>query len=168
MHLWTIDPIERDILLATEAINKKKNNIAGHYVIMEIACTRTSHELFLVRQSYMSRFSTTLEEDVAHRSTGDFRKFLVPLVTAYRYEGPEINMTLAKSEAKTLHEKISSKAYNHDEFIRILTTRSKPQINATLNQYKDQFGKSINKVRKLYISISLHLTLYFYTCLHYL
>jgi hypothetical protein len=71
---------------------------------------------------------------------------LVPLVSSYRYEGDEVNMTLAKSEAKILHEKISEKAYNHEDIIRILATRSKAQINATLNHYKNEFGNDINKV----------------------
>ena len=71
----------------------------------------------------------------------------MPLLTAYRYEGPEVNMTLASAEAKILHEKICEKAYNHEELIRILTTRSKAQLNATLNHYNDHFGNNINKVR---------------------
>jgi len=55
-------------------------------------------------------------------------------------------MTLAKSEAKLLHEKIEKKAYNDEDLIRILTTRSRAQLNATLNQYKNEFGNAINKV----------------------
>lgn len=55
-------------------------------------------------------------------------------------------MTLAKSEAKILHQKISEKACSDDDLIRILATRSKAQINATLNQYKNEFGNDINKV----------------------
>lgn len=73
-------------------------------------------------------------------------QLLVPLVSAFRYEGDEVNMTLAKTEAKILHEKISHKAYNDEEIIRILSTRSKTQINATLNHYNNQFGNAINKV----------------------
>jgi len=53
---------------------------------------------------------------------------------------------LAKSEAKILHEKISDKAYSDEEIIRILTTRSKAQLNATLNHYNNAFGNAINKV----------------------
>lgn len=67
-------------------------------------------------------------------------------MSSYRYEGDEVTLTLAKTEAKLLHEKISKKAYNDDELIRILATRSRAQINATLNHYKDEFGKDINKV----------------------
>jgi annexin A7/11 len=71
---------------------------------------------------------------------------LVPLVSAFRYEGEEVNTILAKSEAKILHEKISDKAYSDEEIIRILTTRSKAQLNATLNHYNNAFGNAINKV----------------------
>lgn len=57
-----------------------------------------------------------------------------------------MNITLAKSEAKILHEKISNKAYNDEDLIRILATRSKAQINATLNQYKNVYGNDIDQV----------------------
>ena len=73
-------------------------------------------------------------------------QLLVPLVSSFRYEGDEVNLTLAKSEAKILHETISDKAYTHEELIRILTTRSKAQLNATLNHYNNEFGNDINKV----------------------
>ncbi|PRQ21443.1 putative peroxidase [Rosa chinensis] len=140
--LWTLDPAERDAFLANEATKKWTSS---NQVLAEIACSRSSHGLLLARQEYHSRYKKSLEEDVAHHTTGDFRKLLVPLVSSYRYEGDEVNMTLAKSEAKLLHEKISDKEYNHEEIIRILATRSKAQINATLNHYKNEFGNDINK-----------------------
>ncbi|KAJ0988406.1 hypothetical protein J5N97_006762 [Dioscorea zingiberensis] len=140
--LWTLDPAERDALLANEAARKWH---PGNNVIIEIACARSSEELFAIRRAYHARYKRSLEEDVAAHTTGDFRKLLVPLVSAYRYEGPEVNMTLAKSEAKILHGKIAEKAYSHEEIIRILTTRSKAQVIATLNHYNDEFGNPINK-----------------------
>lgn len=70
-------------------------------------------------------------------------------MSSYRYGGDEVNLTLAKTEAKLLHEKISEKAYNDDDLIRILATRSKAQVNATVNQYKNQFGNDINKVMRV-------------------
>ena len=71
---------------------------------------------------------------------------MVPLVSAYRYDGPEVNTSLAHSEAKILHENIHKKAYSDEEVIRILTTRSKAQLLATFNSYRDQFDHPINKV----------------------
>lgn len=84
-------------------------------------------------------------------------QLLVPLVSAYRYEGAEVNLTLAKSEAKMLHEKISDKAYDHEDLIRILTTRSKAQLIATFNHYNDAIGNPVNKVYTLLlIKLFLH------------
>ncbi|WP_438794253.1 hypothetical protein, partial [Salmonella sp. NW1098] len=51
-----------------------------------------------------------------------------------------MNNILAKSEAKILHAKIAEKEYNDDEVIRILTTRSKAQLLATLNNYNNEYG----------------------------
>ncbi|KAK4387730.1 Annexin D1 [Sesamum angolense] len=140
--LWTLDPPERDAYLANEATKKRTSS---NQVLVEIACTRSPKELLLAREAYHARFKKSLEEDVAYHTSGDFRKLLVPLVSSYRYAGDEVNLTLAKAEAKLLHEKISEKAYSCDDIIRILTTRSKAQINATLNQYKNEFGNDINK-----------------------
>jgi hypothetical protein len=72
---------------------------------------------------------------------------LVGLVTAFRYEGDEINARLANSEADTLHDAIKDKGFNHEEVIRILTTRSETQLTATFNRYRDDHGSSITKVQ---------------------
>ncbi|KAI3824460.1 hypothetical protein L1987_05920 [Smallanthus sonchifolius] len=140
--LWTLEPAERDAYLVNEATKKLT---ASNWVIMEVACTRSSDQLLCARKAYHAKYKKSLEEDIAHHTSGDFRKLLVPLVSAFRYEGDEVNMSLAKSEAKTFHQKICDKAYNDDEVIRILATRSKPQLNATFNHYNDQFGNAITK-----------------------
>jgi annexin A7/11 len=140
--LWILDPYERDAVLAEEAARKW---CPRNHVLIEVACTRSSKDLFSVRQAYHAKFKRSLEEDVASHIQGEFRKLLLPLVCAYRYEGPEVNMRLAKSEAKILHEKIGDKAYDDDEVIRILTSRSKAQLCATFNHYVDEFGNEIEK-----------------------
>ncbi|KAK8609294.1 hypothetical protein V6N13_061743 [Hibiscus sabdariffa] len=73
------------------------------------------------------------------------RSLLIGLVSAIRYEGEEINKTLAKSEAKVLHEAIKDKELNNDEVIRILTTRSKLQLQLIFNVYREEQGTSITK-----------------------
>ena len=73
-------------------------------------------------------------------------QLLVALVSAFRYDGQEINTRLANSEATILHDAIKDKAFNHEEVIRILITRSKMQLIATFNRYRDNQGTSITKV----------------------
>lgn len=140
--IWTLTPAERDAYLANEAT---KRFTSSNWVLMEIACTRSSRDLFAAKQAYHARYKKSLEEDVAYHTSGDFRKLLVPLVSTFRYDGGDVNMMLARTEAKILRDKISDKDYAHEELIRILTTRSKAQINATLNHYNDTFGNAINK-----------------------
>lgn len=75
-------------------------------------------------------------------------QLLVPLVSTFRYDGDDVNMILARVEACVLHEMVEKKAYTDENLIRILTTRSKAQVSATLNYYKNEFGISISKYLK--------------------
>ncbi|KAF4370588.1 hypothetical protein F8388_020174 [Cannabis sativa] len=140
--LWTMEPAERDAYLAYESTKRFTSN---QWVLVEIATTRSTHELILVRKAYHDRYKKCIEEDVAHHTHGDIRKLLLPLVSTLRYEGDEVNTTLAKAEAKILREKVTDNACNDDDFIRILCTRSKAQLNATLNHYNNSYGNSISK-----------------------
>lgn len=142
VYRWILDPEDRDAVLANVALRKSSD----FHVLVEIACVRSAEELLAVRRAYQARYKHSLEEDVAAHTTGDIRKLLVGLVTAFRYEGAEINARLAKSEANILHDAIKDKAFNHEEVIRILTTRSKTQLMATFNCFKDDQSNSITKV----------------------
>lgn len=73
-------------------------------------------------------------------------QLLVGLMTAFRYEGDEINARLANSEADILHDAIKDKEFNHEDFIRILTTRSRTQLMATFKRYRDDHGNSITRI----------------------
>ncbi|KAL9386360.1 hypothetical protein Peur_019484 [Populus x canadensis] len=141
VYRWVLDPEDRDAVLANVAIRKS----GDYHVIVEIACVLSSEELLAVRRAYHSRYKHSLEEDLAAHTTGDIRKLLVGLVTAFRYEGDEINTRLTNSEADILHDAIKEKAFNHEDVIRILTTRSKAQLMATFNRYRDDHGSSITK-----------------------
>ena len=73
------------------------------------------------------------------------------LVTSYRYVGEEINTRLAQSEAEILHKSIKEKKGSEEEVIRVLTTRSKTQLVAAFNRYREAHGISISKVTKYQI-----------------
>ncbi|KAK2636901.1 hypothetical protein Ddye_031693 [Dipteronia dyeriana] len=143
VYRWILDPADRDAVLANVAIRKLVN--PDYHVVLEIACTRSPEELLAVRRAYHARYKRSLEEDVAAHTTGDIRKLLVALVTAFRYTGDEVNARLAKSEAGILHDALKDKAFNHEEVIRIVSTRSKAQVMATFNCYRDDQGTSITK-----------------------
>ncbi|GMI80315.1 ANNEXIN 8, annexin 8 [Hibiscus trionum] len=139
---WILDPADRDGLLANSELRESSDE---HSVLVEISCTRSSEELMGIRRAYHARFKRSLEEEVADHTKGDTQKLLVALVSAFRYDGEEVNAKLAKSEAKDLHEAIKDKKLNTDDVIRILTTRSKLQLRATFNFYREEQDASINK-----------------------
>lgn len=142
VYRLVLEPEDRDAVLANAAIRKSETDFK---VIIELSCILSPQELLGVKRAYQNRYKHSLEEDVAARTTGDLRKLLVGLVSTYRYNGEEVNARLASSEADILHEAIKDKAFNNEEVIRILSTRSKAQLNATFNHYRDVNKTSITK-----------------------
>ncbi|PNX98628.1 annexin-like protein rj4-like, partial [Trifolium pratense] len=115
MYRWILEPAEREALLANIAL---KNANMNYHVIVEISCVSSPDELFIL---------------------------LLGLVSSFKYGGSEVNARLAQHEADILHEAIKNKNHNHEEVIRILTTRSKTQLVATFNRYRDDHGIAITK-----------------------
>lgn len=72
--LWTLDPAERDAILANEAVTKWH---PGNLVLVEITCARCADELVGTRRAYQARFKRSLEEDVAAHTKGDFRQVAI-------------------------------------------------------------------------------------------
>ncbi|GMI80316.1 ANNEXIN 8, annexin 8 [Hibiscus trionum] len=142
VYRWILDPADRDAVLAHVELRESSDE---HPVLVEISCTRSSEELLSIRRAYHARYKRSLEEEIFDNAKGDTRKLLIGMVSAFRFEGEEINKKLAKSEAKDLHEAIKDKKLDNDDVIRILTTRSKMQLQATFNCYREEEGTSITK-----------------------
>ncbi|VVB14275.1 unnamed protein product [Arabis nemorensis] len=140
--LWVLDPPERDAHLANLALQMP---VPDYKVLVEISCMRSPEDLLASRRAYRCLYKRSLEEDLASRTTGDIRRLLVAMATAYKYDGDEVDETLARSEAAVLHVEILAKAVDHEETIRVLSTRSSVQLSAIFNRYKDIYGRSITK-----------------------
>ncbi|KAI5681878.1 hypothetical protein M9H77_03106 [Catharanthus roseus] len=140
VYRWMLDPEDRDAVLLNIGIKK-----SNYRVVVEFACIYNSEEFLAVKRAYQNCYKHSLEEDLAQHTKGDVRQLLVGLASPYKYGGREINVKLAKSEAEALDGIMKDKVFNHEEVIRILTTRSNAQIVATLNHYKDNHGNAITK-----------------------
>ncbi|KAJ9699177.1 hypothetical protein PVL29_007997 [Vitis rotundifolia] len=140
---WILDPVERDAVLANEALKKARPD---YRVILETAYMKSPEELLAVKRTYQFLYKRSLEEDVASHTTGDMRRLLIAVVSVYRYEGEEIDEGVAHSEANILGDEIQGGALKGEEIIRILSTRSKTQLIATFNNYKQIHGTSITKL----------------------
>ncbi|KMT14582.1 hypothetical protein BVRB_4g073520 [Beta vulgaris subsp. vulgaris] len=139
---WVIDPVEREAILIFEALKKEKPD---YNLVAEIVCTKSPEELLTLKRAYHKIYKHALEEDVASHTRGKVRNFLVGIVSTYKYYGDEIDEILAYSDATTLHDEIQDKKSIHEEIIRIITTRSKQQLLATFNHFKDIHGTTITR-----------------------
>ncbi|KAL5972928.1 hypothetical protein ACLOJK_039734 [Asimina triloba] len=148
MHPW-----ESDARLAYDVVHKGQPS----EILIEIACTRSSKELLGARRAYHSLFHHSIEEEVAYVARGSNRSLLVALVSSFRYEGSWVNAEIAKSEAKILGKAIkeagTKKLLDNEDVIRILSTRSKLQLNATFGYYKEMFGEPVEKDLKDELSL---------------
>ncbi|KAL8259495.1 hypothetical protein R6Q59_027448 [Mikania micrantha] len=142
VYRWNLDPADRDAVLANVAIRKEN---CDYRVIIEVACTLSPEQLFSVKTAYQCRYNRSLEEDLASHTSSNLRMLLVGLVSIHRYQGNEVNLKLANSEASILRKAIEEKSFEHEDIVRIIITRSKPQLMATLNRYKDEHGCNITK-----------------------
>lgn len=75
-------------------------------------------------------------------------QFLVRLVSSYRYAGGEhVDDELARAEAAELHGAVvAQKQPLHGDVVRVISSRSKPQLKATFQHYKQHHGKSFDEV----------------------
>ncbi|KAI3827114.1 hypothetical protein L1987_01178 [Smallanthus sonchifolius] len=142
VYRWNLDPSDRDAVLANVALRKEN---CDYRVIIELSCTLSPQELFSIKCAYQCRYKRSLEEDIASHTSCDLPMLLVGLVSIHRYQGNEVNMKLANSESSILRNAIEEKSFNHEDILRIITTRSKPQLMATLNCYKDEHSCNITK-----------------------
>ncbi|KAI5681870.1 hypothetical protein M9H77_03098 [Catharanthus roseus] len=144
--LRTMHPWERDARLLKEDLVKEPPQFN---VIIEIACTRSSEELLGARRAYHSLFNQSIEEHISSHLRGVERRLLVALVSAYRYEGPNVNEERAKYDAKIFHDAIKGAGkkdlLQDEKIIMILATRSKSHIKALYKYYKEFNGKDLDE-----------------------
>ncbi|KAJ1292249.1 hypothetical protein BS78_02G377700 [Paspalum vaginatum] len=143
MILWTMDAAERDANLVHEAVKKKgEDHILA---LIEVSCASTPDHLMAVRKIYRQLFSCSIEEDLASSPAlqEPLNKMLISLVSSYRYAGEHVDMAVVKLEAAQLSEAIREKQLDRNVVVRIISTRSKPQLRATFQQYKEDQGTNI-------------------------
>ncbi|XP_044491141.1 annexin D3 [Mangifera indica] len=142
--MWTYDPAERHAILAHKSL-KKKFSVKRLQVIVEIACASSPYHLIAVRKAYCSLFDCSLEEDIVSIVPFALRKLLLGLVSSIRYDKELVDTELAKSEADVLHHVITSKRFDDDKVIHILSTRNFYQLRLTFECYRNKHANSIEQ-----------------------
>ncbi|XP_021902535.1 annexin-like protein RJ4 [Carica papaya] len=154
-------PSQVSVVEDAEALNKAfKGWGTDEKTVIVILGHRNAAQRKQIRMAYEEIYQEDLIKRLESEISGDFEvtkplififlhylRFhdIYALVTAFRYDGTEVDGRLANSEADILRDVIKDKEYNHEEVVRIVSTRSKPQLLATFNRYREEPGTSITK-----------------------
>jgi annexin A6 len=114
--------------------------------LIELLTTRSTQQITEAKEAYSTLFSRDLEKDLISDTSGHYRKTLVSLSTANRPTGNKVDKTQAKIDAKDLTEAgISKIGTDESKFLRILCSKSYAQIRATLDEYQNLNGHSLEE-----------------------
>jgi len=114
--------------------------------LIDVICTKDKHEMEMVGKAYNALYHKDLIEDIASKTSGDFRRILVSLASAGRDTEP-IDEDLAKSDVEALYDAGEGKWGTDEEtFNRIFAGRSLPQLRATFRAYTRKTGQDMATV----------------------
>ncbi|KAG0576189.1 hypothetical protein KC19_5G061800 [Ceratodon purpureus] len=169
--LWMMDPSERDALLLHEAL--REGGLKKDRAVIAMLCTRTTGQLYLIKQAYYSVFNETLENHLDGSGFVFFEpqtksiwafwrssepkikeppkralaitKLLLALARGSRPENSTVDRHIALTDAHQLNKVCSGRLGNEENLIRIFSTRSASQLTATMNFYQQHYGHDFEK-----------------------
>lgn len=114
-------------------------------VLIEILCTRSNQEIWLINEAYSRLFEKSLESDIKGDTSGHFERLLVSTVTGARSEAPA-DSDRAKETAVALYEAgVGQWGTDESIFNSILASESFQQLAHTFYEYQKLAGHTVVK-----------------------
>ncbi|TVU09784.1 hypothetical protein EJB05_43279, partial [Eragrostis curvula] len=164
LYLWTLEPADRDAIMAREAIDGGMT-VAGYRTLVEVFTRRKQNQLFFTKQAYLARFRRNLEQDMVtepshpyQRARSDiivswwFEQLLVALATSHKSHHDELSQHIAKCDARRLYDTKNSGAgsvVDEAVVLEMFSKRSIPQLRLAFCSYKHIYGHDYSKASKL-------------------
>uniref|UniRef100_A0A0A9F346 Annexin n=1 Tax=Arundo donax TaxID=35708 RepID=A0A0A9F346_ARUDO len=73
LYLWTLEPAERDAIMAREAVEGGAT-VAGYRALVEVFTRREQNQLFFTKQAYLARFRRNLEQDMVTEPSHPYQR----------------------------------------------------------------------------------------------
>ncbi|KAH7860165.1 hypothetical protein Vadar_010105 [Vaccinium darrowii] len=146
VYLRMSEPQERDAEIIREALFGWRVNIN---TLIEVVSTRSSSELHSIKQAYRSRYSSEIEQDMAHKISGSFKEILLTFLKSSPKYGGRVDISMSLCDAKTLYEAMDcGNSVDWKTIMSLLTQRNTPQIKSILSAYKELYGHEFSKFLK--------------------
>ncbi|XAR53065.1 hypothetical protein NMG60_11021462 [Bertholletia excelsa] len=145
-YLRMSEPQVRDAEMIMNSLHGGSVNLN---TLIEVACTRTSPELLIIKQVYRSRYNSNIDQEVALKVTGGFREILLAVFKSCHNNNGRVNMSMAMCDAKTLYEAMQSgKVIDQKTIISVISQRNTSQLKAILVSYKQLYGHELARSLK--------------------
>jgi len=114
--------------------------------LIEILATLTREELNGIKNQYQITYGHSLEQDVAHDTSGDLKRIFISLIANGRDENRHVDTVKANQDARKLIN-AGEKKLGTDEsaFNAILVAQSPSQLDRVFLEYEKISGHSIQK-----------------------
>ncbi|XP_059646490.1 uncharacterized protein LOC132293161 [Cornus florida] len=148
MSMWMLDPIERDAVVARDALEQSDINYKA--LVEILACRKSSHVL-LIKQAYHTRFKRQLDQDIISiEPPHPFQRILVAMAASHSAHHAEVSHCIAKYDARRLYQTGEGRAGAIDEAVvlELLSKRSIPQLKLTFLSYKHIYGHDYSQSLK--------------------
>lgn len=118
-------------------------------VVIQTLCPKETVEIEVLKAAYKRLFNHDLDKDMAKEEGGPLGRIFRSITSGGRAENRAADLNLAKKEAQELYD-AGEGTFGTDEsaFVRILCSRSFPQLHATFDAYTKISGKDIEKAIK--------------------
>lgn len=112
--------------------------------LIEILSSQENREIEDIRSSFKQKYNKELEDCLCSDTSGQFRTLLRSLLSAEREETVEIDFEMAEMDAQRLFDGgVGKLGVEDDVFTKILCSRSRAQLQETLDAYERIAGHSL-------------------------
>jgi hypothetical protein len=118
-------------------------------IVIQTLCPKEAHEIEILKAAYKRLYNKDLNEDMANEEGGPLGRIFRSISSGGRGQEKRADQELAQKEAQELYDAGEGKfGTDESEFVRILCSRSFPQLKATFDAYTAIDGSDIEKVIK--------------------
>ncbi|ERM93595.1 annexin D8 [Amborella trichopoda] len=145
VFLWMLEPCDRDAFFVRDALEKGNTK-----ALVEVYVDRKSSQLLLIKQAYLARFKRHMDHDIASEPPQPYQRILMALATSHKSHDKDVDMHIAKCDAKRVYEASEGRFGMLDEssMIEIFSKRSIPQLKRMLSCYNHIYGHDFTKSLK--------------------
>ena len=171
------DPITYDCFSLKKAMKGLGTN---EDTLIEILCTRPNYYINQIKQKYLQLYKKTLEQELASELSGDLKKVMLTLASAFRSENPNPDRGDCHDKAEQLYKAGEKRLGTNEKVFYDILTKASPQELVLIDKIYEQnhkhglltaidkeFSGNMKKLLKTIVHCSINPSEYFATRVNY-